>query len=73
VFYGAAITLFGIAGTLAGLSVWFYAGLAAAACHFIWQAATVDIKNQQDCLTKFKSNRYFGALMLVAVLLGQVG
>ncbi len=73
VFYGAAITLFGIAGTLAGLSVWFYIGLAAAACHFIWQAATVDIKNQQDCLTKFKSNRYFGALMLIAVLLGQVG
>lgn len=49
-----------------------YPGIAAfafAALHLAWQAATLDINNPANCLYRFRSNRNFGLLVLVALAL----
>jgi len=73
VFYGVAVALIGLAGRLAGLAWPFYALLALAAAHFAWQAARVDIDDSADCLAKFKSNAWAGALVFAAIVAGQLG
>ena len=69
-FYGTAIILFGLAGWQAELSKWFYFVLAVAAIQLSWQATTVDIQNPADCLTKFRSNTWFGWIVFAAGILG---
>jgi 4-hydroxybenzoate polyprenyltransferase len=71
-FFGVAVMLMGLAGTLAGLTWPFFAGLAIAAAHLVWQAATVDTQAPADCLAKFKSNRHVGWIVLAALVAGQV-
>ncbi len=73
VFYGVAVALIGLAGWLAGLAWPFYALLVPAAAHFAWQAARVDIDDPADCLAKFKSNAWAGALVFAAIVAGQLG
>ena len=49
-----------------------YPGIAAftiAALHLAWQTATLDINNPANCLYRFRSNRNFGLLVLVALAL----
>ena len=43
--------------------------LGVAALHAAWQVATLDIEDTANCLTRFRSNRDFGLLILVAILL----
>lgn len=66
------LALAGIAGggILVGLGPLFYIGLAVGALQLLWQIRTLDIDNPKDCLSKFKSNRYFGWIVTVAILLG---
>ena len=71
-FYGAATVLMAAAGYLADLAWPFHLGLAMAAGHMAWQAATVDTDDPKACLAKFKSNRYVGWMVLAAVVAGQV-
>jgi 4-hydroxybenzoate polyprenyltransferase len=71
-FYAAAIALFGVAGAMAGLSWPFYAGLALGAAQLAWQAKTLAIDDPVDCLRMFKSNRVFGWILLVAIVLGHL-
>ena len=70
VFYGAALLLWGAAGSLAGLGAMFWVGLAAAAAQLTWQAARVAIDEPADCLAKFRSNRAVGWLMLGGIIAG---
>ena len=44
------------------------AALAAAAVHLAWQVATLDITAPANCLHRFRANRDFGLLVLVAIL-----
>lgn len=44
--------------------------LAAAWAQLMWQAFTVDISNPSDCLSKFRSNRWVGWLVLGALVMG---
>ncbi|MEO9901406.1 4-hydroxybenzoate octaprenyltransferase [Nisaea sp.] len=66
------LTLAGIAtsGWLVGLGWPFCLGLAAAGAQLLWQIRSVDLDNPKDCLTKFKSNRYFGWIVTAAILAG---
>lgn len=43
----------------------------AAALHLVWQVATLRTQTPRDCLTKFRSNRIFGLLMLLAFAAGK--
>jgi len=71
-FYGAAVVFIGLAGWQAGLSLYFYPALFIAALHMVWQVATLDLHTPKNCLARFSSNRDFGLLVFVAIVIGQV-
>lgn len=66
------LTLAGIAasGALVGLSWPFYLLLAAAGAQLLWQIRTIDIDDPKGCLLRFRSNRYFGWIVTLAILAG---
>ncbi|MDX2266408.1 MAG: 4-hydroxybenzoate octaprenyltransferase [Hyphomicrobiales bacterium] len=68
VFYGGAVAAIGLAGAGAGAGAAFFAGLAAAALHVGWQIATLDVSDAGNCLERFRSNRWFGALVFAALI-----
>lgn len=71
-FYTATTALLAISGGLAGLH-WIYFPLLALAClHLVWQVRTVDINDAANCLKRFKSNRDFGLLVTLAILIAQI-
>ncbi len=67
-FYAGTIALLVVAGASVGAAWPFYVALAAAALHFVWQVATVDLDDPKDCLVKFKSNRDAGLAVVLACL-----
>jgi len=71
-FFGVALGLIALSGWQAGLAWPFYPLLALAAAQLGWQAATVDIDDAADCLAKFKSTRWFGWGLLVAIVAGRL-
>lgn len=71
-FYGATILAMIAAGIAAGLGWPYYALLVPATAQLLWQAQDVKTEVPTDCLIKFKSNRYFGWLVLAAIVLGQI-
>jgi 4-hydroxybenzoate polyprenyltransferase len=71
-FYALAVLLFAAAGRAADLSWPFFLLLAAAGTQLFCQIRTLDIDDSQDCLDKFKSNRYFGWLMMIAIIAGKL-
>jgi len=72
VFYGACVALIAYAGYSVGLQVGFYIGLGAIAAHLIWQIVKLDIHDPALCLMLFKSNRWFGLVVLAAILAGKL-
>lgn len=44
--------------------------IGAAACHLGWQIATVNFENNADCMRKFLSNKWFGLIIFVGILVG---
>ena len=72
IFYVAAVVLVGLSGWLMHLSWPFYGALGLAALQASWQVAIVSLDDPDDCLSKFKSNRLFGWLLLAGFILGQI-
>ncbi len=68
-FYAAATALMVAAGVAADARWSYYAALAAAALHFVWQVRTLDLDDPKDCLAKFKSNRDAGLAITIACLI----
>jgi 4-hydroxybenzoate polyprenyltransferase len=71
-FYAATILLVAAAGFADGLTWPFYVVLVGAALQAVWQLATLKMDEPGDCLVKFKSNRWFGWLVLVALVAGKM-
>jgi 4-hydroxybenzoate polyprenyltransferase len=71
-FYGLAVALIAAAGAATNAGPGFWLGLALAATQLLWQVRRLDIDDSGDCLTKFKSNRLFGLLILAAILAGKL-
>lgn len=69
-FYTGAVALLAAAGYAVDLGWPFYALMAAAAAHFVWQVATLDIDDPANCLVRFKSNRDAGLIVFIGILLG---
>ena len=65
IFYGAAVALWVASGISGGFAWPFYLGLLAAGLQLAWQAARVDIDSPEDCLAKFRSNRFVGWALLL--------
>ena len=66
-FYAVAVALFAAAGVADNLGWPFYVALTLGALQLAWQVANVDLDNAADCLVKFKSNRWFGWILLVGL------
>jgi len=71
-FYALTLILVAIGGYLAHVAWPFYVALAFTAAHLIWQIVRLDIHNPQKCLALFKSNKWFGWILLVTILLGKL-
>lgn len=67
-FYAGTTGLLVAAGMSSGAAWPYYAALAAAALHFVWQVASIDLDDPRDCLAKFKSNRDAGLAVVFACL-----
>jgi len=67
-FYGITIGGLAFSGWIIGAGLWFYAGLIAAAAHLVWQAATLNTEDPQNCLERFRSNHSFGAIVFAAIV-----
>jgi len=70
-FFALTLVLLAAAGAADGLSWLYYALLPAAAAQAAWQIATLKMGLPGDCLTKFQSNRWFGWLVLVAIVVAK--
>jgi 4-hydroxybenzoate polyprenyltransferase len=68
--YAGAALLAGAAGVAGGAGLLFALGFALYAAHLARQAVRFDPENGGDCLTRFKSNRTAGLLLVAAFLLG---
>lgn len=66
VIYSWTIVFIAASGLSAGARYVFIAGMAAAAAHLAWQVRTLDIENPANCLTRFRANRDFGAIIFAA-------
>lgn len=66
----ASVGFAALAGHAAELSPAFYVGLGGAAAHLAWQIGTVQLHSRADCLAKFRSNRWYGALVTAAIVAG---
>jgi 4-hydroxybenzoate polyprenyltransferase len=71
-FYGSTLALLAVAGAMVGMGWLFYVGLLPVAAHFAWQIMTLDIDDPDNCLSRFRSNREAGLLVMLALLAGKV-
>ena len=66
------VSLIGI-GLLMKLNNFFYMASIIIFIHlFLYQVKSLDIKNTEDCLKKFKSNNFLGFLILTSILIGKI-
>ncbi len=67
-FYGLTFSLFLLAGRLAGVGMPFWIIISFAGLHLVWQIKGLNIHNAMDCLKRFKSNRDFGLIITLALI-----
>ncbi|MDI7774079.1 4-hydroxybenzoate octaprenyltransferase [Asticcacaulis sp. EMRT-3] len=72
IFYGLAVVLTGLAGTLAHLPFLFFAGILAVGGHFFWQVTRLQPDSGERALILFKSNRTVGLLWFLGLVLVHV-
>jgi 4-hydroxybenzoate polyprenyltransferase len=70
--YGLAFAGITLAGVLAEMGTVFLLGMLLAGAQLAWQVATLDIDDAENCLTRFRSNRDFGAIVFAAIVLDMV-
>ncbi|MEM1104463.1 MAG: 4-hydroxybenzoate octaprenyltransferase [Pseudomonadota bacterium] len=68
-FYGIATACFALAGVAADAPSIYFAAVALGGAHLAWQAVGLDIYDPADCLRRFRSNRDFGAILFVGLVL----
>jgi 4-hydroxybenzoate polyprenyltransferase len=71
-FYGATIALLAACGAAADIAWPYFVALVAGGAHLAWQAWRIDIDDPADCLATFRSNRWFGWIMLAGIIAGRV-
>ena len=67
-FYCSAVAGLVATVTLAGLTWVAYTGVTVGALQLAWQVRTVDFDDPESCLTMFKSNHFFAALVFTGFL-----
>ncbi len=67
-FYAGALMFWILAGLLAGTHLVFFFGVALVGLQMAWQVSTLDTKNPENCLRRFRANRDVGAAIFLALL-----
>lgn len=70
--YALTLFLFGIAILATQWNTLAFAVLVLATVHAVWQVSTLDIDDSANCLTRFRSNRDLGLLIMLAILLTRI-
>ena len=68
-FYAFAWSAMMMAGLLSGAGLVFLTVMGIAGAQLGWQIMTLDIDDAENCLARFRSNRDFGLLIFVAVVI----
>jgi 4-hydroxybenzoate polyprenyltransferase len=71
-FYIISLMCFALAGWVDGLSRFYFYLLVVAACYALVQMFLWKPSNPENCLKRFKSNRGFGLIILVALCAGKL-
>jgi 4-hydroxybenzoate polyprenyltransferase len=71
-FAAAQAALLCAAGSAAGVGPAFYAGVMAGAAHQTWQLSTAKLNDPADCMAKFVSNKWYGALIYAGIIGNQL-
>ncbi|KAL0592172.1 hypothetical protein ABG067_000279 [Albugo candida] len=71
-FAAVTISCIGAAGYLSGLAWPFYVGLGAGAGQLAWQINTAKLNDTANLQARFRSNKWFGAIISSSVLVGNV-
>lgn len=61
-----------LAGQAAGCALPYFAGVAAGSAHVAWQISSVDLHDGPDCMAKFVSNKWYGALIYAGIVLDRL-
>ncbi len=69
VLYGLAFIAITAAGIAAKAETVFLLGMIVAGAQLVWQVATLDIDDAENCLARFRSNRDFGLIVFAALVL----
>ncbi|MEQ8823701.1 MAG: 4-hydroxybenzoate octaprenyltransferase [Filomicrobium sp.] len=70
--YMASVICFAGAAILIPAPFFTYISVLAVAGHFVWQDQTLDINDADNCLARFKSNRFVGWILLAGLVLDAV-
>ena len=70
--YGATVALAAASGALAGLSAWYFVGIAVAALLLARQVIVLDIRDAPLCGRLFRANREVGMVVALAIIAGRV-
>jgi 4-hydroxybenzoate polyprenyltransferase len=71
-FYSLTTVLFWIVGILTGSGILFHSCLIIATLQLYWQVNTVDFSSREDCMKKFSTNKYYGLIIFLGVMLGKI-
>ena len=63
--------MFANAGLRAEMNNLYYVGVGIATMQFGWQVLKLNIADPQDCLAKFKSNKWLGLLIAASLVAGK--
>lgn len=66
---GATLVLLLWTGKLAGLGGWFWLGLLAASCFFIYQQYLIRHRERWNCLQAFLNNSWSGMMIFIGIML----
>jgi 4-hydroxybenzoate polyprenyltransferase len=67
--YTVATLLFAVAFWLAEVDIAAFVGLGLGAAHLAWQVKTLDTENPERCLKLFRSNRDYGWILFLAIVI----
>jgi 4-hydroxybenzoate polyprenyltransferase len=67
--YALATAFFAASFSFAEVELVSYVGLALGAAHLAWQVATLDTENPERCLKLFRSNRDFGWIIFLGIII----
>ncbi|CAL8462975.1 g2509 [Coccomyxa elongata] len=67
-FAASQIALLAVTGHMTDAGLPYYASLAAASGHLAWQISSVQLNSREDCMAKFVSNKWFGAILFSGIV-----